>query len=572
MSRLSKNLELPAVESVKDFPSIQKYLRTMTNLLQENHRHLYSDLHKVGFYEDIITKGPRKDVRAYGAKGDGVTDDTAAIQAALTALQSTGGNLFLPVGTYYINQGRLTYNSTKPIQIIGIGWGSQFTWNAAVDSPARDKGMLNIHGTGDLAADFCTNVIIRDLKFDFGSDRGDTYDGDKRGVNIYAAKNIEVYNCSFEGCLAECLATGNWVTINNANLHHNFFYNNVQDDINPNGERIKVHHNYHLSGTVGIESGAQYITITDNIFEDFNGYGIQLSAIRWFAITNNLLYDCANTSNAGYAGVIQFSGSGGSDPSKQGTVIGNVIYNPDTHGTMVGILPSAGTSTTPNENILIANNLLYGQTQGLFAVRLIKSVVQDNTFIACTYGCSFEDTVNVVNDQIIDNNFIDSITRDLDVPSGRGHTVVSHIGGDHGLGTATPGGFWDVSPGTTGGLYMDVGEAVADIEGDASTTIHVNVPLGAKILGVQLRVDVALAAGELWDAAYSGGATQAIVSGAAVAQNTKINKFFDENAATAIASSEVDIDITKNGGGNFTAQGTIRAIVYYQAFTAMASL
>lgn len=144
------------------------------------------------------------------------------------------------------------------------------------------------------------------------------------------------------------------------------------------------------------------------------------------------------------------------------------------------------------------------------------------------------------------------------------------INGNVGIGTTAPGGLLDLAPGTTGGLYTDAAEATANIEGDSSTTIQVNVPSGAKILGCQLRVDAALAAGETWDAAYSGGASQSIASGQAVAQNTKVNKFFDENAATAITSGETDIDITKNGGGAFTAQGTIRAIVYYQAFTAMA--
>lgn len=149
-------------------------------------------------------------------------------------------------------------------------------------------------------------------------------------------------------------------------------------------------------------------------------------------------------------------------------------------------------------------------------------------------------------------------------------TLILTTSGNVGIGTTSPGGLLDVAPGTTGGLYTDAAEATANIEGDSSTTIQVNVPSGAKILGCQLRVDAALAAGETWDAAYSGGASQSIASGQAVAQNTKVNKFFDENAATAITSGETDIDITKNGGGSFTAQGTIRAIVYYQAFTAMA--
>lgn len=45
-------------------------------------------------------------VKAYGAKGDGVTDDTASIQSAIDAMPSTGGILFFPTpDVYYLAQG-----------------------------------------------------------------------------------------------------------------------------------------------------------------------------------------------------------------------------------------------------------------------------------------------------------------------------------------------------------------------------------------------------------------------------------------------------------------------------------
>lgn len=39
-------------------------------------------------------------VKTYGAKGDGATDDTAAIAAAITAATASGGTVFFPAGTY----------------------------------------------------------------------------------------------------------------------------------------------------------------------------------------------------------------------------------------------------------------------------------------------------------------------------------------------------------------------------------------------------------------------------------------------------------------------------------------
>ena len=42
-------------------------------------------------------------VKDFGAKGDNSTDDRAAIQAAITAAQATGGTVFFPEGKYIIN-------------------------------------------------------------------------------------------------------------------------------------------------------------------------------------------------------------------------------------------------------------------------------------------------------------------------------------------------------------------------------------------------------------------------------------------------------------------------------------
>lgn len=49
-------------------------------------------------------------VRATGALGDGVHDDTAAIQAAINALPATGGTVYVPAGRYMIN-------ALKPIRM-----------------------------------------------------------------------------------------------------------------------------------------------------------------------------------------------------------------------------------------------------------------------------------------------------------------------------------------------------------------------------------------------------------------------------------------------------------------------
>lgn len=46
-----------------------------------------------------------ENVKHHGAKGDGVTNDATAIQAAVTALPSTGGTVYFPPGTYLVSTG-----------------------------------------------------------------------------------------------------------------------------------------------------------------------------------------------------------------------------------------------------------------------------------------------------------------------------------------------------------------------------------------------------------------------------------------------------------------------------------
>jgi hypothetical protein len=57
------------------------------------------------------------DVRKWGAKGDGSTDDSAAIQAAINNLTS-GGQMYFPPGTYDIATG-LTFTASDNIAVLG---------------------------------------------------------------------------------------------------------------------------------------------------------------------------------------------------------------------------------------------------------------------------------------------------------------------------------------------------------------------------------------------------------------------------------------------------------------------
>ena len=85
--------------------------------------------------------GQPLDVRAFGAQGDGVTDDTDAVRAGIDAASKSGRTLLLPKGTYLIKEPlRVT---THGLKIMGAG--AQHT---VLKAAAEMNRLLYLRGTG----------------------------------------------------------------------------------------------------------------------------------------------------------------------------------------------------------------------------------------------------------------------------------------------------------------------------------------------------------------------------------------------------------------------------------------
>jgi hypothetical protein len=149
-------------------------------------------------------------VKAYGAVGDGVTDDTAEIQAAITAASSAGGgSVFFPPGVYIGNvtlaAGVYLVGSTPGFGYLAGGGPAQSTLKSAaggsivIDTPTGSTlncGVvgLNVQGLG--AATACVGIRFRNVSW-----------GAVRQVHLFSFADEAILQnagiaCTFEDILA----------------------------------------------------------------------------------------------------------------------------------------------------------------------------------------------------------------------------------------------------------------------------------------------------------------------------------------------------------------------------------
>lgn len=212
-------------------------------------------------------------VRAYGAVGDGVTDDTAAIRAAKNAIVSSGGGtLFFPCGRYRVS-GQLVDN--RGMSIAGSDWRNT---------------VIDCSGFNGVVFDLGPYSSIRDLTIDGGQRAtGATGIGASRDFYVSRVNNIFFYRignaidvvnawgASFTNVLGVHVGQGMRVTKFNGGTVTGMYFNN------------------HSGCAVHFDLGAGF-TVRSLIIENGGDHRIVLSGVK--AATFDGLY-VEGTLNAG---------------------------------------------------------------------------------------------------------------------------------------------------------------------------------------------------------------------------------------------------------------------------------
>src|ERR1051325_6058852 len=121
-------------------------------------------------------------IRDFGAKGDGVTVDTAALQAAIDAChQDQGGTVLVPAGVFVIGTTELKSNVTLRIAaqgvLLGSDHGTDYFPSEAI--PLHGDSTLEDGNTGLLFAVNAENITVEGPGMIDG--RGSRFHGPNRG-------------------------------------------------------------------------------------------------------------------------------------------------------------------------------------------------------------------------------------------------------------------------------------------------------------------------------------------------------------------------------------------------------
>lgn len=215
-------------------------------------------------------------VKRYGAVGDGVTDDTAAIQAAIDAAVSSSvstGTVYFPPGTYNIDD-LLTVSYRHGTVIQGAGPGV-----TTIEQQTDNAGILRF-----VTDPFAHDITVRDLTLAYAAQQENTDTG-AIAIDLWGDANAQPHFLLFEN-----------LTISKA--HYGIKASNTADHTMPFVTTVR---NISFSNQAGpaisvMSSGGKPAWIVEQIYLEPgtgnakpSGYAIELSGVSW--VSRNVTVD-----------------------------------------------------------------------------------------------------------------------------------------------------------------------------------------------------------------------------------------------------------------------------------------
>ena len=321
------------------------------------------------------------DVTAYGARGDGVTDDTVAIQAAISAV-GAGGVVYFPAGSYVVSAYlSLVTSGGAPLQNVtfqGDGPSSIIVGSFPADNEASGASV------------FFASSAVSDLSFqDFVIHKNAGVTGYQRGFRfVNGATRISIRRISVEN--------SGWDGLHTA-----------------------------YSGGMWFDAAATDCTIEDCRITDvatsvWGGYGIMFYTGAGTSHTRVAIRRCIVTGRAGLlpqGGIWVFNGLGSIIEENVVQSIGHVTASPDNSG--YGILAYSFGAGLGYDAQVVGNSLSVIDGTGIYVQNTPRSrIVRNRLYDVCkvqdggsllTGGICVNKQPSVISDNIIINVGVGSV-------------------------------------------------------------------------------------------------------------------------------------------------------------------
>jgi parallel beta-helix repeat protein len=303
-------------------------------------------------------------VKAYGAKGDGTTDDAADIQEAFNAAELVGGTVWIPQGSTFLITSTLIVDGTIPVRIEGGGTlklGANVPFlrfkNAAhsiqnisfVGTGRTDGRGVIIEGTAPkssvLRCKF-TDVPASAVEVQSGASLSRVEQNYMLNCGNGSAV-VSPFNCTIYIADAdECMVTNNIMDLCNWGVY--FRGTTAISGYLCLGNKITAKNG--LTGNQGISNQrGNSGRIIGNYVSGFNDNAIDMLGGRFMLVEGNSTINCKD-------GVFI-----GDESSESITINGNVFRSP-TRG--IRIYNTTAHNNQTLKNIIVTNNTIDGATEG----------------------------------------------------------------------------------------------------------------------------------------------------------------------------------------------------------------